>query len=227
MDHDFALATKAPERYLLNEMSEPERFNFEAHYFVCEACAEDVRNGEVLARGIKAMGGELAERNRKPAHAPERGWWTMRERGWWSWLSPSVFLPSAAAAAMTLIAGYQTLTVIPALRATIEPQAVEPVILRAVARGEEPAVKVERKTGVSVLALDVNTGEPGQPITWELQPPNGDRAFSGNAKVPPSGMQLELWLPNARLRHPGAWSLILRSPQGVETGRYPFRIETQ
>ena len=35
MQHQQALATKASERYLLGEMSELERFDFEAHYFDC------------------------------------------------------------------------------------------------------------------------------------------------------------------------------------------------
>ena len=43
MDHLKALATKASERYLLGEMSEPERFAFEEHYFQCGECAEDIR----------------------------------------------------------------------------------------------------------------------------------------------------------------------------------------
>lgn len=219
MDHDFALATKAPERYLLNEMSEPERFNFEAHYFDCEDCAADVRNGEILACGMKAIGGDLEKENRKAERT--------REHGWWSWLSPAALIPSTAAIAMALVTGYQNLSVIPGLRAMVQPQAVEPIVLMAVARGEAPVIKVSRKTGGSVLALDVNTGEPGQPISWEVQPPTGDQAFSGVAKVPPSGTQLEIWLPNYRLRHAGVWNLVLRTPQGLETGRYPFRIETQ
>jgi anti-sigma factor RsiW len=60
MHHQNALATKASERYLLGEMDEPERFEFEAHYFDCPACAEDVRTGVAMARGIKAVCAEDA-----------------------------------------------------------------------------------------------------------------------------------------------------------------------
>ena len=42
MDHSHAISNHASERYLLGEMSEPERFDFEAHYFECVECAEDV-----------------------------------------------------------------------------------------------------------------------------------------------------------------------------------------
>ena len=50
MDHRNAVASKASERYLLGEMSEPERFAFEAHYFDCLECATDVRAGASLRR---------------------------------------------------------------------------------------------------------------------------------------------------------------------------------
>ena len=216
MEHDQAMATNAAERYLLNEMSEPERFDFEAHYFCCEECAEDVRSGEILARGIKAGAGHVT-RNPNPVEK--------QERGWRKWFSLPALVPSAAALVVTVMAGYQTLVTIPALRTTAEPQAVETFVLRAVSRGDEPVIPVERKDGLSVLAMDVNTGEAGQPVAWELQPPGGARPISGSAKAPKSGEQLLISLANATLRHAGVWTLILRTPQGVESGRYPFRVE--
>jgi len=56
MDHDQAQATNAAERYLLGEMSEPERFDFESHYFECKECAGDVRAVHAFAEGVKAEG---------------------------------------------------------------------------------------------------------------------------------------------------------------------------
>ena len=46
MTHQQALDGLASERYLLDEMTEVERFEFEAHYFDCVDCAEDVRLGD-------------------------------------------------------------------------------------------------------------------------------------------------------------------------------------
>lgn len=43
MDHDQAVQTHAVERYLLKEMTPSEREEFEAHYFDCTACADDLR----------------------------------------------------------------------------------------------------------------------------------------------------------------------------------------
>ncbi len=72
MQHQQALATKASERYLLGEMSELERFAFEAHYFDCPSCADDVRTGDALARGIKAVCAEDASLRPHTAVVQER-----------------------------------------------------------------------------------------------------------------------------------------------------------
>ena len=82
MEHQKALATKASERYLLGEMSEPERFDFEAHYFDCADCADDVRTGAALARGIKAVCAEDAALRPQTTVVRESP-----RRGWFSWLS--------------------------------------------------------------------------------------------------------------------------------------------
>jgi len=219
MDHGEALATKASERYLLGEMDEPERFDFERHYFTCEVCAEDVRNGVTLARGIKAVCG--AE------EAPPSKQAVKTRHDWLAWLSPAALAPSAVAAALAVVAVYQGLVLIPTMRGTVVTQAMEPVVLRDVARGEEPVIKIDRKTGVSVLAMDVNAGQPGQEIAYELRPPAGGAGANGKTRVPPAGTQLLLVAPNSTLSQAGVWTLVLRTPQGTEAGRYPFRIETR
>ena len=104
MQHQQALATKASERYLLGEMSELERFAFEAHYFDCPSCADDVRTGAALARGIKAVCAEDASLRPHTAVVQERP-----RRGWLSWLSPAALVPSTAAIALGCVAAWQGL----------------------------------------------------------------------------------------------------------------------
>src|SRR5260370_1494554 len=107
MEHQQALATKASERYLLGEMSEPERFDFEAHYFDCPTCADDVRTGAALARGIKAVCAE--DTALRPHTAVVRG---VPRRGWRSWLSPATLVPSTAALGFGCLAAWQSLVLI-------------------------------------------------------------------------------------------------------------------
>ncbi len=49
MEHKTAIKTLAAERYLLGEMPDEERDEFEAHYFTCTECAEEVRHAAALA----------------------------------------------------------------------------------------------------------------------------------------------------------------------------------
>ena len=65
MTHQHAIKTLAAERYLLNEMAELERYDFEDHYFSCADCAEDVRLGELLREGAKAGFKASAEQDRR------------------------------------------------------------------------------------------------------------------------------------------------------------------
>ena len=54
MEHDTAVNENAAERYLLGEMSEPERDEFEDHFFGCIECADSVRDGVRVVDGIRA-----------------------------------------------------------------------------------------------------------------------------------------------------------------------------
>src|SRR5438045_3517943 len=100
MEHRDALTTNASDRYLLGEMSEPERFDFEAHYFECVECAADVRAGHALARGVRAVCAEDDARRQQPVAirsdaAAKRSHRTVRQ-----------LLPIAASLALASITGY-------------------------------------------------------------------------------------------------------------------------
>ena len=221
MEHQNAMASKASERYLLGEMSEPERFDFEAHYFDCALCAEDVRTGAALARGIKAVCAEDATLRPQTAVVSESS-----RNGWFSWLRFPMLAPSAMALAFGCVAAWQTFVVIPGLRWAGSPQALSPVVLRAAARGEEQAITVKDPKGVSALSLDVNTAAPGGKLRYEVDGPGGGTRASGTAYAPPQASPLILVIPNAAIRESGEWVLILRDPEGAELARYPFSIRT-
>ena len=92
MDHLQAETTNAAERYLLDEMSEPERFAFESHYFDCEECADEVRVGSALARGVRAVCAEEASLRPVIEEQPRKS----PRAGWFAWFSPGALVPSAA-----------------------------------------------------------------------------------------------------------------------------------
>jgi len=53
MDHQDALRRGAAEQYLLNEMPQPERDEYEAHFFECQECAADLRATAAFLDGAK------------------------------------------------------------------------------------------------------------------------------------------------------------------------------
>jgi len=228
MDHREAQATRATERYLLGEMSEPERFAFESHYFECEECAGDVLAADALARGIKAVcAGDAAaqvaesEARRKPAAREDQ------RSGWLAWLAPASLIPSAVACGLAAVAIYQGAVVIPGLRWQTGSRAMAPIVLRAAARGEEQALEIRRDPPVSLLSLDVNGPDPGTPLTYDVVAPGGAVRISNSAQAPPLGAPLIVVLANSQIREPGAWVLVLRTRQGTEVARYPFSVQVK
>jgi len=143
MDHQSALATHAAERYLLEEMSEAERHEFEDHYFECRICAADVRQGAVMADAIRTGGAPativpFAPTAVRPARPVVQ------------WLS------IAAAGLLALVAGYQAFVVIPDLRGESEAQALAPTVLRPISRGDLPVIERPAANALVSFAMDVN-----------------------------------------------------------------------
>ncbi len=221
MEHQKALDTKASERYLLGEMSEPERFEFEAHYFDCGVCAGDVCTGAVLARGVKAVCAEDAALRPHTTLVMESP-----RRSWFAWLSFPALAPAALAISLACVAGWQAFVTIPGLRWASASQALSPIVLRAAARGEEQAIEIDGRQAISMLWLDVNAAAPGAPLLYEVDGPGGGSRLIGTAKAPPAASPLIVTLPNGAMRDSGAWVLILRNPQGVELARYPFTVHS-
>src|SRR5215475_9816916 len=97
MDHESAIQTNAVERYLLGEMPIEERDSFEAHYFDCAACAEDIRLGSAMSRDFKAV-----LRQGLPSRT-----------SWFGWLRTPVLVPTFASIALLGLVGYQNLVQFP------------------------------------------------------------------------------------------------------------------
>jgi hypothetical protein len=215
MDHRQAQATNASERYLLGEMTEPERFDFESHYFECEECAVDVRTVHAFAEGVKAVCSEEPVPVRvhtAPAPAgPPRMWWLR----WW--------VP-AFAAGCALIAVWQGLIVIPGLRSQMESRAMTAIPLRAAARGSEQSIELRGDQPYQLVSLDVNNVDAETPIAYQLVDSGGEVRVSRRATSPPLGSPLIVTLWRKDLERPGSWTLILRDQKGTEISRYPFSV---
>src|SRR6185436_20009144 len=119
MTHQQAIDGMASERYLLDEMSEVERFEYEAHYFDCAECADEVRLAHMIrdeaARGTASPSTNVApDVKRTPSHVVAAFGRPGKVLPFWR--RPMEAVPWAAAAALALTVGYQSFVTMPALK---------------------------------------------------------------------------------------------------------------
>jgi putative zinc finger protein len=173
MTHTEAVDTYAAERYLLGEMTEAERQAFEAHYFECGTCADDLRAGSLMrdgvAAGLLAASGTRTERR-------------SRTFTYVSW---------AAAASLALVAGYEGMLL---RQPRMAPQALAPVTLRAATRGGEAVVPVTEGATAVTLAVPLEVAA-GTALNYEVRAADGKIAASGTAEAPGGGAPLLVLLP--------------------------------
>jgi hypothetical protein len=218
MTHDEAVATMAAERYQLGELDDAERDAFEAHFFDCEPCAEDVRLGAFLQDGVGAgwVAPAAAPTVSTPPIAAPLRFAPRPTRRWYA----SPILPWGLAATLAIATGYQTLR--PASTpASSSLQALSPVTLRATARGAAAVVQVPRE-GPVTFALDVDPGDAAA-VSYELHGGDDRVVARGQAAPPTGGSPLLLLVARDRLLPPGSYRIVVRdAAAGRDLGEYRF-----
>jgi hypothetical protein len=221
MDHLQAANTLAAERYLLNEMTELERDTFEAHYFSCAECAEDMRMAALIREGVAAdFAGTPAGRH---AAARPSGAQVLRPRFGWH---RSVVLPWAVAATLAVVVGYETFLVAPARRSPLEAQALAPVTLRPASRGREPIVPLGASDRAVALAIDVDAPGASSALTYDLRSIDGRSIASGRLPAPPAGTPLFLLVPAWTLTPTTHYILSIRDAANASTTVAEYRFAT-
>lgn len=216
MDHREAVASRAVDRYLLDEMSEEEQQAFEQHYFECAECAAEVEAGTMLAANVAAV---FAEEGRRDA-APRRvGLW-----GNWKWVAV------AFAGLVLLIVAVEGLVRIQAHRTNLAaisaPQAYPVFFLHAVARGGDQVVEASGSARFIGLSFDVPPGPDVPAYDCRLLDASGQRRWSVKAPPPRApGEPIHLLLP-AAASPPGDYTLVL-SGGGKEIHRYQFTLKNK
>jgi hypothetical protein len=223
MTHQQALDGHASERYLLNEMTEMERFDFEAHYFDCVECAEDVRLGDRIRQEARRTG--LSRPAAVEPGAPAK---VLTSARWWR--RPVVAAPWAVAATLALVASYQSLVTVPTLREANSPQSLEPVMLRGATRGAATAVTIAQGQRFVALSADILTAPVSSELSYEILDSRDQTVASGRAKTPSSGTSLLLLIPVDELQQAGRHTLTLRGAdqsadsQNAVIGEYEFEV---
>jgi hypothetical protein len=220
MDHLQAVNTLAMERYLLEEMPQPERDSFEEHYFSCAECAEDARAAAAMldgaARGLaRTEAGTTA--SRQPSVLPFR---PAGQR----WRS-SVALPWAAAALLAIGIGYQSVEGPLVSRRASDSFPLTPSTLRPASRGQE-AVVSRGPGGIVTLAVDLGGAEFDKGIRYELADAAGKTIASGEAPSPVPGAALLLMFQGSALKGAEHFVLTLHNSgsPSLTPASYRFRV---
>ncbi len=146
MDHSEAIGSHAAEKYALGEMDESERDAYEAHFFECEECAQEVK---AAARFLEAARPVVGEGERQATEVAARPRPSIAKARWPQVSSLFWPMPLGAAAALLLALGgpavYLAAVKVPRLeRALAEAQSLQPASWHflSVSRSEPPTVTV-------------------------------------------------------------------------------------
>jgi putative zinc finger protein len=223
MDHNEAMQQMIVEKYLLDELSPESREEFEAHFFGCRECVEDLRAGAVLVQGIRSG---LADRPaEKAAETPER---IGGKSGWLAWLRPALVVP--ALAILLAVIGYQNLVTYPQLKtAANAPQVLPWASVSVSSRGANAPV-ITTHPGEGFL-LFVNVPPDGRYSSYlaELRDPGGRVNWS--LSIPASSDDsYPVHVPAAQ-RVDGTYTLAVQGVSGggekSDIGRAAFELRVQ
>ncbi len=225
MEHELATRMRAVERYLLGELSDAERDQFEEHFFDCQACAEEVRAGAIFEANARAVFADPP----RPVLQP----------GWWDWvrLRPA-FAASAACLNLLLVGGMGYMGwAVRGLRTQVAeleaPQGYSSFALRGVTRGDEQVIEVPKESRFFSLSLDLLAGQSFRQYRGEILSESGARLFSVTLPRPRTpGEPLNLLIPASSVEPGRRYTLIVRGLEerstgtpGSEIARHNFLIQ--
>ena len=147
MNHEWIVRTRIAERYQLEELPPEECDAFEAHFFECEECAEEVCFGQRFADNVAVV---FHKQGSPVSTARKR-----RLIDWFAWMQFPRLALAAACLALVTLAGYQNVVVIPHLRSGAGPAVVPSVVLVPASRGRSPEVSIPAGMRFFHLALDL------------------------------------------------------------------------
>jgi hypothetical protein len=230
MEHIEAVQMKAAEKYVLGELSDEQREQFEEHYFDCTDCATDV---QAMATFVTA-GRMISEED---AAAKQAGKEVKQRHGWFAWLRPVVAIPAIGALAAVVI--FQNAVQIPALKerttgATLAPVFTSSYHLQGSVRGENRQVVAVRPTESFALNFDFTPSQSFPSYTGRLVEEAERTIMSFPVPGEDANKELHVVIP-AGATHAGKYNLIFNGtngsenpdPKANEVQSFSFAVETR
>ena len=225
MDHSEAIRLMAAEKYLLGELTDESREQFEEHYFECQECARDVRAGAAFVEQSKVVLAEpvAVSSGRTPVLVPARV-------GRFAWLRPAFAVPVLAA--LLMVIGYQNLVTYPKLKGEMasvsRPQILASAsLINANTRGASRVVISARQGESFLLFVDIPAETRFSSYVAELDGPSGRSEWSLTIPADAAKDTVNLRVPPGHYPA-GAYTVVVRGVGGESTsevGRYPFELQ--
>jgi len=227
MDHNEAVQLQAAVKYVLGELSEVQREDYEEHYFDCAECSLDLKAVATFADTAREVLRQEKASALVAVRVPVRS-------GWLRWLQPLTAVPVFAA--LLLIVTYQNSVTIPRAREAAASGAAQLFVSSrapkmAVTRGGEE-VKLSGRPNESLpLKFDFTPSQTFNAYVCQLQDEAGRSLLQ--LRVPGSftNKELNLVVPAAVVK-PGKYTLVFSGdpeakgqPTKNEVLRLSFAVE--
>lgn len=206
MDHAEAIRLQAAVKYVLGELPEPLRDEYEEHYFDCAICAVDVKAAATFMDGARETLRQIErEESRARVAVPSRP-------RLFAWFRPAVAFP--AFAALLLLVGYESFVIMPRMKdsnPTVTAQVSNSVsLLRGNARGAD-AVKVEiRPTeGISLTDIDIPPSPSFDGYVARLVDASGKSLFQLKVSGDQAKNSVVFSVPPGLIPGPGTYSVVV------------------
>jgi xanthosine utilization system XapX-like protein len=207
MNHADAVSRGAIERYQLGELNEMEIEEFEAHFFDCAHCADELRAAAIFEENAKAV--FLEESRRTAGAALPRTKYEQARPSWWAsfWRNPWSAVPALAAVAMLGVVVYQQRII----KQALAPQAMASYVLPALSRGDDRVLEVPK--GNTFYALYMDQTWPGSYSEYlvSVQDEKGTTVLSVRIPAPPAGKEIQILMSRNQLPS-GRYTVVVRHP---------------
>jgi len=212
MEHTDAIGCQAAVRYVAGELSSESRNAFEAHFFDCEECAEEVRWEQIFAANVRAISRDEGEQPRVSWLEACQVWFRRR---------PAFALSLAANAVLALGFGYIIVTTPRGVG--VGPRLMASYFAAPTSRAVEQAKEIP--AGATMFAVHFPRPDQSYPsYVYDILDAAGQRESAGFLKAPAT-LEGELFMevPVKGLRA-GMHTLVIRDNLGNSiVARFQFR----
>lgn len=225
MDHAEAVRLQAGEKYVLGELSQQLRDEYEEHYFDCQECAAELKATVAFvdsARGILRT--EVSPQPQAEAGRVPRA-------GWMAWLRPAFAVP--AFALLLLVIGYQNFVSIPRLErsAVSSGQSADLVsLIGANSRAEGARSYQLHRDKPAILEVDIPTSSAFVSYDCRLQDVSGNAIYEQRVSAAEAKQTVHLIVSAGHLRSGNYTLTVLGEQTGgqgspAEVERLSFAVE--